>query len=55
MAIGNAAIHAARGLVARLFLRERNDEFVEMLHALGDRRVLAVVPLDFQKTCDLAH
>src|SRR6201999_1352059 len=55
VAIGNAAIHAARGLVARLFLRKRNDEFVVVLHALGDRRVLAVVALDFQKTRDLAH
>ncbi len=55
VAIGNAAIHAARGLVARFFLGQGNDEFVEVLHALGDRRILAVVPLDFQKTCDLAH
>ena len=23
--------------------------------AIGDRRVLPVVPFDFQKTCDLAH
>src|SRR5262249_37069777 len=45
VAIGNAAIHAARGLVARLFLRERDDELVEMPHALGDRGVLAVAPL----------
>src|SRR6185437_7404725 len=55
VAIGDAAVHATRGLVARLFLRERHDEFVEMLHALGDRRVLPVVALDFQKTCDLTH
>ena len=55
VAIGDAAVHAARGLVAQLLLAQRNDEFVEMLHAFGDRRVLAVVPLDFEKTCDLAH
>jgi hypothetical protein len=55
VAIRNAAIHAARGLVARFLLRQRNDEFVEVFYALGDRRVLAIVPLDFQKTCNLAH
>ena len=33
----------------------KDDEFVEMLQALGDRRVLPVMPLDFQKTCDLTH
>ncbi len=55
MAIGNAAIHAARGLVAGVFLRQRNDEFVEVLQTLGDGRVFALVPFDFQKTCDLAH
>jgi hypothetical protein len=26
-----------------------------MLHALGDRRVLAVMPFDVEKTCNLAH
>src|SRR6185437_9342769 len=55
VAIGDAAIHAARGLVARFLLRERNDELLEMLEAIGDRRVLPVMPLDFQKTCHLTH
>ena len=55
VAIGNAAIHAARGLVAGVLLAQGNDEFAIVLHALGDRRVFAVVPLDFQKTCNLAH
>ena len=55
VAIGNAAIHAARGLVARFLLGQGNDELVEMLHALGDRGVLAVMPFDFEKTRDLAH
>ncbi|MEY9353699.1 hypothetical protein ABIG05_008138 [Bradyrhizobium japonicum] len=55
VAIGNAAIHAARGLVARFLLGQGNDELVVMLHALGDRGVLAVMPFDFEKTRDLAH
>jgi hypothetical protein len=55
VAIGNAAIHAARGLVARFLLRQGNDEFLEMLHALGHGCVFAVVPFDFQKTGYLAH
>src|SRR5262249_26241046 len=45
VAIRDAAIHAARRLVARLFLRQRNDEFAPMAHALLDRRVVAVVAL----------
>jgi hypothetical protein len=55
VAIGNAAIHAARGLVARLFLGEGNDEFAIAFDALGGRRVFAIVTLDLEKTCDLAH
>ena len=55
VAIGNAAIHAARGLVAGVFLAQGNDEFAIVLDALGDRRVLAIVPVDLQKTCNLAH
>ena len=55
MAIGYAAIHAACGLVAGVFLAQRNDEFAIALDALGDRRVFAVVPFDFEKTCNLAH
>src|SRR6476620_4376411 len=55
VAIGDAAIHAARGLVARVLFGQRYDEFLVVLHTLGDRRVLAVVPLDLEKTSDLAH
>jgi hypothetical protein len=55
VAIGNAAIHAARGLVAGVLLVQGNDEFAIALDPLGDRLVFAVVPLDFQKTCNLAH
>src|SRR5438477_11504287 len=55
VAIWNAAIHAARGLVLGVFLAQRNDEFAVVLHALGDRRVLAFIAVDLEKTCDLAH
>ena len=55
VAIGNPAIHAARGLVAGILLAQRDDELTKALHALGDRRILALVPLDLQKTCNLAH
>src|SRR5262245_2009217 len=55
MAIGDAAIHAARSLVARVLLAQGNDEFFVVLDALGDRRVLAFVPTDLEETSDLAH
>ncbi len=53
VAIGDAAVHAARGLVARVLLAQRNDEFLEILHPLRDRRIFAVVTLDLKKTCSL--
>src|ERR1700688_3683658 len=55
VAIGNAAVHAARGLIAGVFLAQGNDEFAIVLHALGNGRVFAIVPVDLQKTCNLAH
>src|ERR1700710_2821046 len=55
VAIRDAAVHAARGLVAGVFLAQGNDEFAIVLQAVADRRILAVMPVDFQKTCDLAH
>jgi hypothetical protein len=55
VAIGNAAIHAARGLRARLAFRQRQQEFAPMLDALLDRFVMAVVALVFQETGDLAR
>ena len=55
VAIGNAAIHAARGLVAGVLLAQGDDEFAIAFDALGDRRVFAVVPVDLEKTCNLAH
>jgi len=55
VAIGNAAIHAARGLVAGVLLAQGDDELMIALHALGDVSVFPIVTVDLQKTCYLAH
>jgi hypothetical protein len=55
MAVGNAAIHAARGLALHIALFQRDDEFAEMTHAIGRGRIGPVLPLDFQKAGDLPH
>ena len=51
----NAAIHAARRLLAQLRLRQRLDEFVPGLAAHLRLVVAAVVPLDLEKAGRLAH
>ena len=55
MAIGHAAIHATRRLVAHFLFRQRQNELMPMLDTLLDRRVFAVVAVDFEKPGDLAH
>src|SRR4249920_592488 len=55
VAIRHAAIHAARGLLADFLFGEREHELVPMLHAFGDRLIVAVLALDFQKPGDLTH
>src|SRR6185437_10145213 len=55
VAIGHAAVHAARGLFADFLLRQWQHEFVPMLDALGDRCVVPVVAIDLEKAGDLAH
>ena len=55
LAIGHAAIHAARRLGAIVVLLQRQDEFVPMADALGDRLVVTVVAFVVEKTGDLAH
>ena len=55
VAIGHAAIHTARGLVADFLFRQRQHEFVPMLDTLRDRRVAAVVAFDLEKAGDLTH
>src|SRR5262249_42867769 len=53
--IRDAAVHAARRLVARLLLRQRNHELAPVAHALLDRRIVAVVALELEEAGDLAH
>ena len=55
MAIGNAAIHAARRLVARRFFRQRQHEFAIMANAVGSLRIAPVRAIDLQKPRNLAH
>src|SRR5947209_19970503 len=55
VAIGNAAIHAARGLVARGFLAERDDELAVMANAIGGRRIAPVAAIDFEEARYLTH
>ncbi len=53
--IRDAAIHAARGLVARFLLGKRQDEFAIILDPLLDRSVIAILAFDFEKAGDLTH
>ena len=55
MAIGHAAIHAARSLFLDLLVRHRQREFAEMPDAVRSRLVLVHLPVDLEKTCYLAH
>ena len=55
VAIGDAAIHAARRLALHLGLGQRLDELLPMLQPLLDRAVAAVVTLEFHEAGDLAH
>ena len=55
VAVGNAAVHAARGLL-RQFARIRGrDEFFEVANAAAHRRVLPLGAREFQKTGGLTH
>ena len=55
VAIGNAAIHAARRLVARALVGQRNDEFIVVAHPVGGGRVFPLLPINFQKARNLPH
>ena len=55
MAIGNAAIHAARRLLGDLGIRHRNGEFTEMADTVRRWLVFHHLPVDFHETCNLAH
>ncbi len=53
--VGDAAIHAARRLVAACLLGERDDEFAIVADAVTDRRVAPVVAIDLEEAGYLAH
>ncbi|MNV39150.1 hypothetical protein D3C71_1307200 [compost metagenome] len=55
MTVWNAAIHAACRLLLHLGIRHRNGEFAEMADTIRCGLILAHLPVDFQKTCYLAH
>ena len=55
MAIGHAAIHAARRLLLDLLVRHRQRELAEMPDAVRRRLVLVHLPVDLEKACYLAH
>src|SRR5690606_7173631 len=51
----NPAIHAARGLVARSGVAERDVELAVVAQTLLDRPVLPVAPVDLEEPRNLAH
>ncbi|MNX89691.1 hypothetical protein D3C86_1217120 [compost metagenome] len=53
--VGNAAIHAACRLLLHLGIRHRNGEFAEMADTIRCGLILAHLPVDLKKTCNLAH
>src|SRR5262249_234946 len=55
VAIGDAAVHAARCLLAILLFGEGQHEFAPVLDALLNRLVVAVLTLVFEEPGDLAH
>ena len=55
MAIGHAAVHAARRLFLHFLVRHRQRELVEMPDAVGSRLVLVYLPVDFEEARYLAH
>jgi len=50
-----AAVHAARGLLARLRVVQAEHELAVMLEPLGDGFVALLDALNFHKTCDFSH
>ncbi len=53
--VGNTAIHTARRLLPHLGIRHRNGEFAEMADTIRCGLILSHLPVDLQKTCNLAH
>jgi hypothetical protein len=55
VAIGDAAIHAARRLIAQMRIVERQRELAEMTHAVGGELILLLLPVVLEKSRDLTH
>ena len=55
VAIGDAAIHAARGLIALRLFAERQGELAPVSYAITCREVAAILSPDFEKASDFAH
>ncbi len=55
MAEGDAAVHAARALLAEVPLAEGDDEFLVMLEPVRDRGVGPVLAGVFHEAGGLAH
>src|SRR5262249_29227418 len=53
--IRNAAIHSARGLLARVFLRQRDDGLAVVADALLDHALVTIVSIELEESTDLAH
>src|SRR4029079_9609633 len=51
----NAAIHAARGLVARRLFAERDQRLAIRAHTVGCWRIFAVAAVDLEKAGYLTH
>ena len=52
---GNATIHAARALAAKIVICQRHEELIKVHDPLGDRRLVAVLTRDLHETGGLAH
>jgi hypothetical protein len=55
VAEGNAAIHAAPRLLLQVVVVQRQRELAEVAHALTGELILLLLPVVFEKACDLAH
>src|ERR1700727_3085740 len=53
--IGDTAIHAARRLIARRLLAQRQHKLAIVADSVGGRRITPVRAIDLQKPRDLAH
>jgi len=51
----NAAVHAPRGLLAKLLRRDRKLEFLPVAEPLGNGPLVVLSPLDLDKTANFTH